>query len=333
MSRFSEGLHGGPVTRDEIDRVRSALLFEPPNRRRQLTRFWILLTLAAAIATYGLHGDSVATVIGAMIVAPLMLPIMGLAFAVSIGDRKAIATSLVISLGGIATSIAVGYLLSLVANSAFDPTTNSQIMARTAPRLVDLLAAVATGLAGAFATGRQDVSDTLPGVAIAISLVPPLANVGILLSTGHPDLAMGSLLLFVTNYFAILLTGALVFGLMGYPQASLAAKSLRARRVAIVIVVTMIVLISLPLAATTYQVYQSASAEGAVAGAVNTWIEGSGYRYVSTSADGQTVDAVIVGEGPLPPEQDLKDLVGDRVFGMGVHVEALPSQTVDFSTQ
>ena len=64
-------------------------------------------------------------------------------------------------------------------------------MARTAPRLVDLMAALATGLAGAFATGREDVSDTLPGVAIAISLVPPLANVGILLGHGYPHLAMG----------------------------------------------------------------------------------------------------------------------------------------------
>jgi uncharacterized membrane protein len=160
-----------------------------------------------------------------------------------------------------------------------------------------------------------------------------LANVGILLSTGNPALAMGSLLLFVTNYLAILLTGALVFGLMGYPQASLAMKSLRARRFAIVMVITMIILISLPLAATSYQVYKTASAEGAVAEAVNTWIEGSGYRYVSTSADGQTVDAVIVGEGPLPPDQKLQDLVGDRVFGMDVHLEALPSQTVDFATQ
>jgi uncharacterized hydrophobic protein (TIGR00271 family) len=333
MSKFSESLHGGPMAESEISRVRTTLLFEPPNRRRQLARFWILLTLAAAIATYGLLADSVATVIGAMIVAPLMLPIMGLAFAVSIGDRKAILSSLAVSIGGIATAIAVGYVLSLVVSSAFDPANNAQIMARTSPRLVDLMAAIATGLAGAFATGRQDVSDTLPGVAIAISLVPPLANVGILLSTGHADLAMGSLLLFVTNYFAILLTGALVFGLMGYPQASLVQQSVRARRTAVVIVVVMVILIAIPLGATTYQVYKNASAEGTVASSVATWIEGSGYRYVSASADGATIDVVIVGEGPVPPGKELEDLVADRVFGMKVHVEALPSQTVDFTTQ
>ena len=90
-----------------------------------------------------------------------------------------------------ATAVLVGFILGFTASSAFDPTANAQIMARTAPRLVDLSAALATGLAGAFAIGRKDVSDTLPGVAIAISLVPPLTNAGILFSAGEPDLACG----------------------------------------------------------------------------------------------------------------------------------------------
>ncbi|MEE4274333.1 MAG: hypothetical protein V2J16_00480, partial [Thermoleophilia bacterium] len=77
VARF---LHGGAVDQAEIARVREVLLFEQPERGRKLTRFFSLLILAAAISTYGLLADSVATVIGAMIVAPLMLPIMGLAF-------------------------------------------------------------------------------------------------------------------------------------------------------------------------------------------------------------------------------------------------------------
>ena len=135
-----------------------------------------------------------------MIVAPLMLPIMGLAFSISVADVRSIVSSLLVSLGGIATAIAVGWLLAHLLLSSFDPTSNTQITTRTASRLVDLIAALATGLAGAFAMEREDVSDTLPGVAIAISLVPPLANVGILLANGYPSLAAGSMLLFVTNY-------------------------------------------------------------------------------------------------------------------------------------
>jgi uncharacterized membrane protein len=133
MSRLGEFLHGGPVDPGEVARVRDVLLFEPPRRQQRLVRFWILLTLASAIATFGLIGDSVATVIGAMIVAPLMLPIMGFAFSISIGDLRSIVSSLVVSLGGIATAIAVGWVLAHLLPSSFDPTSNSQIMTRTAP--------------------------------------------------------------------------------------------------------------------------------------------------------------------------------------------------------
>lgn len=332
MSRIGDLLHGGPVDAEEVARVRDVLLFEPPGLQRRLIRFGGLLILASAIATYGLVGDSVATVIGAMIVAPLMLPIMGLAFGISIGDKKAIVSSILVGLGGIATSIAVGFVLAQVLTSAFDPTSNSQIMSRTSPRLVDLAAALATGLAGAFATGRKDISDTLPGVAIAISLVPPLANVGILLSSGHVDLALGSLLLFVTNYFAILLTGAFVFAVLGYPKASLVARPLRSRRIAIAIVIVMVLVIAAPLGFNTSRIYRESMAEGRTADATKAWIEKSDYEYVSATAKDEVVTVVIVGEGTLPPEEELSADLAGRLYGMKVRVEALPSQSFEFES-
>lgn len=85
---------------------------------------------------------------------------------------------------------------------------------RVSPRLIDLLAALATGAVGAFAMVRADVSDTLPGVAIAISLVPPLAVVGLSLESGAPEQALGALLLLGTNAGAIA-TGTVVFLLHG----------------------------------------------------------------------------------------------------------------------
>lgn len=184
MSRFEDILHGGRVDQTEISRIRDTLIFEGPERGKRLIRFGGLLVLASAIATYGLMGDSVAAVIGAMIVAPLMIPIMGLAFSISIGDRKAIASSIVVGVAGMFTAVVIGFILGKTPGLAFDALTNGQVMARTAPRLVDLAAALATGLAGAFATGRKDISDIVPGVAIAISLVPPLTNAGILFSAG-----------------------------------------------------------------------------------------------------------------------------------------------------
>ncbi len=333
MSRIGEVLHGGPVDAAEIARVREVVMFEEPGLQARLVRFWALLTMAAAIATFGLYADSVATVIGAMIVAPLMLPIMGLAFGISVGDRKAIGTSILVGLSGIATAILVGYLISFIMPSAFDPTANGQIMARTSPRLVDLLAALATGLAGAFAIGRKDVSDTLPGVAIAISLVPPLANVGILLGAGRVDLAMGSLLLFGTNYFAILLTGSFVFGVMGYPAAALKGAAPRIKHVAIAVVVVMIVVIAAPLGYTSFQVLSSHAAEQRVADATTAWLEGSDYRLVSATTDDEQVDVVVAGSGDLPSEATLASALKGEVFGLAVRVEAIPSTSIEFTTQ
>jgi uncharacterized hydrophobic protein (TIGR00271 family) len=307
-------------------------MFEPPDLRRRLIRFGALLILASAIATYGLMGDSVATVIGAMIVAPLMLPIMGLAFGISIGDRRAIVSSILVGIAGMATAVLVGFVLGLTANPAFDPTTNAQIMARTSPRLVDLMAALATGLAGAFAIGRKDVSDTLPGVAIAISLVPPLTNAGILFSAGEPDLAVGSLLLFMTNYFAILITGTLVFGLMGYPGASLVPKSLRGRRVGVAVIVAMVIIIAVPLGISSRSLARDVTAENRVAEATKTWLEGSDYRYVSATTRDGVVSVVITGQGELPPRQDLEESLNGQIYGMTVKLDTVPSEHLEFDT-
>lgn len=332
MSGIGDLLHGGAPDQSEIIRIRDVLVFEPPDLKKRLIRFGALLILASAIATYGLLGDSVATVIGAMIVAPLMLPIMGLAFAVSIGDRKAIISSIVVGVAGMATAVLVGFILGFTASSAFDPTANGQIMARTAPRLVDLFAALATGLAGAFAIGRKDVSDTLPGVAIAISLVPPLTNAGILFSAGEPDLAVGSLLLFITNYFAILITGTLVFGLMGYPGVSLAPKSPRGRRVAIALILVMVILIAVPLALTSRGVARDTTAENRASVATKAWLEGTDYRYVSATANDRVVTIIITGQGDLPPQQELKDSLAGRLYGMTVKLNAVPSERLEFET-
>lgn len=327
LRSVGETLHGGPVDGEELQRLRDALLFEEPGLRQRLVRFYCLLVLASAIATAGLLADSVATVIGAMIVAPLMLPIMGLAFGVSIGDRKAIVGSLLVGVSGVATAIAVGYLLSWPISALLQPETIGQVMVRTTPKLMDMMAALATGLAGAFAIGRRDVSDTLPGVAIAISLVPPLANVGILLATGETGLALGSLLLFVTNYFAILLTGTLVFGLMRFPDAALAGRPSKARRRAIAVALMMLVLLAIPLSFTSASIISSNIIKARVNEATSEWLEGTGYRVVSveTERDGE-VDLVIIGQGDPPQVSDLEAGLKGRLLSRTLRLEVLPAR-------
>ena len=332
MAAFREQLHGGPINDEEIVRVREAILFEEPERPPNLIRFFLLLILAAAIATFGLLADSVATVIGAMIVAPLMLPIMGVAFGVGLGDRKIILSSLTTSILGILTAITVGFLFTLSIRSLIFVEANTQIMVRTAPRLIDLLAALATGLAGAFAIGRKDVSDTLPGVAIAISLVPPLANVGILFATGRPDLAIGSLLLFVTNYLAILLTGALMFTLMGFPAAYRASFSQRSKRTAVAIAAVLLALIIVPLAAASYTSIRSSVSEQRAASAAEAWLADHNYRVVSTTAGIDEVRIIITGEGVLPPQEKLQDALRGSLAGAPIIIEVVPQTRIRLET-
>lgn len=332
MTRLAELLHGGPVDDEEVRRVRDVLMYEEPGLRDRLTRFWVLLVLASAIATFGLVGDSVAAVIGAMIVAPLMLPIMGLAFCISIGDRRGIIGSLIVATSGIAIAIAVGYVLSLPFSPVLDIEGDTQIMARTAPRLVDLAAALATGLAGAFAIGRKDVSDTLPGVAIAISLVPPLANAGILFAHGRPELAQGSMLLFFTNYLAILLTGAFMFGIMGFPKATLAGRSRRARVTAAAIVTVLAVSIVAPLAATSYSVAVETAITSRTRDAVDGWLAGTTYRLAAIQVDEDRVLVVAAGTGRRPRAAELAAALGGRVYGRRLVVETLPQLRETYET-
>jgi uncharacterized hydrophobic protein (TIGR00271 family) len=197
------------VTGDDVDRMAGRLFLGRAGARAR-SAFWVLLLLSAVIAGAGVVADSVATVIGAMIVAPLMTPILGTALAVVLADRRQLVVSVALVVAGAAAVVAVGYGLGLVHLGPVVAETNAQVAGRVSPRLIDLVAALATGAVGAFALVRPDVSDTLPGVAIAISLVPPLAVVGLTLESGAVDQSLGALLLFGTNVAAIIATGTAV---------------------------------------------------------------------------------------------------------------------------
>ena len=142
------------------------------------SRFWLLLVLSTVIATAGVIADSTATVFGAMIIAPLAVPIQGAAVAIAYGELRPLLLSTAVVVGAMAVVVALAAAIAVVLPQLHPPSHNSQITGRASPTLVDLVAAAATGLAGAFAVGRRDIGDILPGVAIAISLVPPLAVVG-----------------------------------------------------------------------------------------------------------------------------------------------------------
>ena len=201
------------LAQDDITRMRDQLFFDGPERNRRLSRFWLLLPLAAVIASAGVVSDSTATVIGAMIVAPLMTPILGIVLAVALTDGPNLRRCLLLVIAGAAAVVAVGWLLGLLVPYPVVAQTNAQVAARTTLQVADLVAALATGAVGSVALVRSDISDTLPGVAIAISLVPPLAVVGLTLESGAPRQSLAALLLFTTNVAAILASGIVVMAL------------------------------------------------------------------------------------------------------------------------
>ena len=127
-----------------------------------------------------------------------------------LGDAGNLRRCLLLLIIGAATVVALSWLVGLFVPFPVVAATNSQVAARVTPRVVDLVAALATGAVGSVALARSDISDTLPGVAIAISLVPPLAVVGLTLESGAPHQALGAFLLFTTNVVAILASGIVV---------------------------------------------------------------------------------------------------------------------------
>jgi uncharacterized hydrophobic protein (TIGR00271 family) len=296
-----------PVTGDDVARMSDALFIERAPSSPSATRFWVLLVLASIIATAGVMADSTATVIGAMIVAPLMTPILGIALATVLGDRSALLRSLAYVVGGALAVIGIAVVMGYLSFHTDDFLTNSQVAARINPRLIDLVAALATGTVGAFALVRRDISDTLPGVAIAISLVPPLAVVGLLLGVQRYADATGALLLFGTNVAAIIITGTAV--LVAYRVRAVAKEtghvSGRFSRRTVAVVGVLLVLILLPLAVSTASLARDQVSQRSATPIAQSWADRAGWQVTTVQVvNGQII---VTALGP-PPEADTADL-------------------------
>lgn len=181
--------------------------------------FFFLVVLSTSIATFGLITDSTAVVIGAMLVAPLMSPILGLSLASVAGKRNMFQRALVALIRGVLLSILLSAVLGWLAQQLpFDLLQElpNEVLARTRPTPIDLAIALAGGAAAAYALAQPQLSAALPGVAIATALVPPLCTVGVGISVRDPSIALGALLLFLTNLFTISFVGIVVFAALGF---------------------------------------------------------------------------------------------------------------------
>ena len=185
--------------------------------------FHFMLMLSAIISTLGLLANSVAIIIGAMIIAPLMGPIIGMAFSVAMGNRKLLRRSSFTLFKGVLLTVITSWLTASLIGLE---TVESEILSRTNPTLLDFGIAMAAGLAGAFTQTRRSIADAIPGVAIAVALVPPLSVIGIGLGLGENAIASGAFLLFSTNLICIIFFGSLVFLFQSYGNLERAKKGL-----------------------------------------------------------------------------------------------------------
>jgi uncharacterized hydrophobic protein (TIGR00271 family) len=179
-----------------------------------------LLVVAAFVAALGLEQNSAATIIGAMVVAPLMLPIRALGYGLLRLDGRMIANSVATLCASAAIAVALGALVGRISDR---PEFGSEILARTSVTFLGLTVAVAGGvLAGlSRAEWSSKITDSLIGVGIAVSLVPPLCTVGIAFSYGAVHDGLGALMIFVTNTVGISFACTIAFWLTGYaPQAA-----------------------------------------------------------------------------------------------------------------
>jgi uncharacterized hydrophobic protein (TIGR00271 family) len=207
-----------------------------------------MLGLASAVASLGLLQNSPAVVIGSMLLAPLMTPIIGLGLALGQADPRLMRLcGKAIGLGFLLT-LAVSYLIGIITPSG--ATLSEEVLARGGPNVLDLLIAVFSAAAATFAMARPNIVGAIAGVAIATALVPPVCAVGISLANGELLNAFGASALFFTNLLAIIVTSSFVFSFLGVTSSRALSRHRRLAQLGRLGLVVLLLVLGGPLSTT-----------------------------------------------------------------------------------
>ncbi|WP_454043876.1 TIGR00341 family protein [Cellulosimicrobium sp. Marseille-Q8652] len=300
-----------PGQRRPLDELADRLDLDAGDARAKTSAFWVMLVLSGVIAVAGVVTDSTATVIGAMIIAPLSTPILGVGLGIVTAKGRLVARSALTVVLGLATVVVLGWLVALVLPDTAHVLANSQVTGRTSPGLPELVAAFATGFAGAIALARRDLGDVLPGIAIAISLVPPLGVVGVCLGAGAPSLAAGALLLFTSNAVALVIAATVVFTGAGYASEASEERAAvhgprRVRRAYVVAGVALVV-VAVPMVANTVQAALAELWAGQTRAAAQDWLADDPAAVVEgVTWQGQDLVVAVRTPNDLPPVDTLQ---------------------------
>jgi uncharacterized hydrophobic protein (TIGR00271 family) len=314
---IAQDLVSAGITEAEADRleyIADQVYFAGSERDERLLRFSVLIVLSTMIAAFGLLADSVAVVIGAMLVAPLMGPILGVAVSLVLTEAVRLAASARTVVGGAAGAVLVGWLISLLASGSITGANlPGEVLGRTSPGLLDLGIAVSAGLAAGYLMVDRKAAASAAGVAIAVALVPPLAVVGICLEVGAWSLAAGALLLFGTNLVAIVLSAAAVIVVMRVLPSGFLQVRFRQLRAGFAAVLLAVVVVSIPLGIHTRNVIEQERFDRAVASAVEDWDPRAALTGLGTApGDVWLVDLQVSSPASREPAWRLAQIISER---------------------
>jgi uncharacterized hydrophobic protein (TIGR00271 family) len=299
---LSERDVGEAMRLDVID----SLYFEDPDSLQKQIGFWVLLVLSTTIATLAILADSTAVVIGAMLVAPLMTPILGMSAGIVNGWMGRVSRAFLTVVGGVGVSILTAWIVASWAPHIVPIATNLQVISRTSPTLLDMMIAVAAGAAGAYATVDKRVSSSITGVAIAVALVPPLGVVGVTLTAGSYAGALGAFVLFLTNLVSIILAASLVFVLTGFALITKLRENQEKMKTIIVTVLLGAMIVMVPLAFTSEGILTSASRQSTARTVTEKWLgDQVNLQLNRVEVDGSDVSIVVTGDGTIPSVAEL----------------------------
>jgi uncharacterized hydrophobic protein (TIGR00271 family) len=274
------------------------------------TNFFVLTILSCIIAALGLLIDSPAIVIGAMLVAPLMSPIMAFSLGLITGNLRIIRFAVEAILKGIALVVIITAFIGLISplkNITHEMLNNGQ------PTLLDMGVALVAGMAGAYALARKDVSAALPGVAIAAALTPPLATAGLSLAMGDPRVAGGAFLLFLANIAAISLAAGIVFLLLGVRPQGWGPEHRRRLRWRLAASLLSLLAIAIPLGIIMAGIVQDTAREQTAREIIAEYLETEDSQLTSLVIEESGIDLVIVAtiQSAHPLEQEIADELAD----------------------
>jgi len=279
-------------------------------------RFLMLIVLSAGIAAFGLLANSAAVVIGAMLVAPLMTPITAAAAATVMARNRRLLRALAVIALGTVGAIAIGWLTAKVAGTEVANAGDlpAEVNSRTFPGLLDLGIAITAGAAAGYILPRRSTTGALPGVGIAVALVPPLAAVGITLAVGAREQAANAFLLYITNLAAIIFAASVMLILAGFHPEVVGGASLRRR---LVITLAAVVVVAIPLTLHTQAALADASLRRTVNRSVLEWDDT--VRVIDLNADVHddraTIELLVSGPNEPQPVWALAQQIQRRFDG------------------